>query len=270
MTSLRIHVRTESHCHGRPDTRLTEFHIRPRLPRGIGTVVSEAAVHEHLVGVRVNAERIGGPDDDIGALARFERSGLVGESQHAGRVARDPFNRLLGRDRDPCTPSGGHRLRRLDVQPLPGNVGIRVHRHANPRRVQIGRVFPDRIVGLAFVTPPVRPDGDADVIAQQQFRNLVPIGRVMKRGDPIPELACQVEHLRHVVRAIAVNVHADVAGQHARQRVQLQVLVWRFFGVAALVFLPALQVAACLLPGHALARDGAHAADRKPSTSRYA
>src|SRR3546814_5288210 len=53
--------------------------------------------------------------------------------------------------------------------------------------------------------------------------DLVCLHAVVERGDLEVELLRQVDHRRHLVGAVAVDVHEDVAVEHACQRFQLEV-----------------------------------------------
>ena len=57
---------------------------------------------------------------------------------------------------------------------------------------------------------------------------------MVEGGDLEVELPGQVEHLRHLVGAVAVDVHEDVAGHRAGQRLELEVALTRLLALALL------------------------------------
>ena len=67
-------------------------------------------------------------------------------------------------------------------------------------------------------------------LAASRSRDLVGLDAVMERRDLVAELLRDVDHLRHLVGAVAVVVDEDVAAQHIGQRLQLEVAVGRFAG----------------------------------------
>src|ERR1700752_753461 len=56
--------------------RLAQFQVGARAALRIVAVVDQRAVDETLVGVRIDAQRIAGPDHGVGILARLERADL--------------------------------------------------------------------------------------------------------------------------------------------------------------------------------------------------
>ena len=80
----------------------------------------------------------------------------------------------------------------------------------------------------------------ADAFLREQVRELVGLDAVMERGDLEAELLREVEHGRHFIRAVAVDVHQDLAVHRARQRLELQVALRRLR--AAVVVLVVLAV----------------------------
>ena len=101
-----------------------------------------------------------------------------------------------------------------------------------------------------------------DGIARQQVGDLVRLHAVMERADPVAELARDVDHLRHLVGAIAVIVDEDVAAQHLGERLEPEIARRR---LALVVGVPLVPLAAVLLgldPRGAIAGDVAHARRR--------
>ena len=79
---------------------------------------------------------------------------------------------------------------------------------AQPSCGQIGQrdVFLDAVEHLHLAAPPVGPLGAAHAVRRQQVGDLVRLDGVVERGDLEAELLRQVEHDRHLVGAIAVDV----------------------------------------------------------------
>jgi hypothetical protein len=85
--------------------------------------------------------------------------------------------------------------------------------------------------------PPVGPQRAAHAFRGEPVGDLVGLHAVVERADPEAEFLRQVEHDRHLVGAVAVDVHADVAVDRAGQRVQLEVALAA--AVGAVLGLPA-------------------------------
>ncbi|KAG1079521.1 hypothetical protein G6F40_016275 [Rhizopus arrhizus] len=84
-------------------------------------------------------------------------------------------------------------------------------------------VLRNTVEGLHLEAPPVGPQRAADAIGGQPVSQLVGLDAVVERGHIEAEFLGQVEHGGHLVGAVAVDVHADVALDGAGQRVQLEV-----------------------------------------------
>src|SRR3546814_5118337 len=76
----------------------------------------------------------------------------------------------------------------------------------------------------------------SDLFGGEQVGDLVCLHAVVEGGDLEAELLRQVDHRRHLVGAVAVDVHEDVAVEHAGQRFQLEVAL-----VVLVVFATALR-----------------------------
>ena len=142
------------------------------------------------------------------------------------------------------------------------------------RPVHQGEVLLDAVQGLHLESPPVSPEGAADAALGQGVGQLVGFDAVVEGGDAEAELVGQVDHLRHLVGAVAVDVHGDVAAQDLGQRVQAQVARRRLAVVAGLaaaaavllglqVAVPGLAVFLCLGEGGAIAGEVAHPGHRR-------
>ena len=71
----------------------------------------------------------------------------------------------------------------------------------------------------SILKPPQSDQIDAEIaFAREQVGDLVRLDAVVERADLVAELLRDVDHLRHLVGAIAVVVHEDVAAQHLGER----------------------------------------------------
>src|SRR5690606_15498530 len=121
---------------------------------------------------------------------------------------------------------------------------------------------------------PVGPQRRADAFLGKAVGHLVRLHAVVEGGDLEAELLGQVDHGVDLVRAVAVDVHADVAGDGAGEGLQLQValaavavalvLAGAAPAAARLLLLPAVlgQVVGGLDEGGAVAGHVAHAGGR--------
>ena len=95
----------------------------------------------------------------------------------------------------------------------------------------------------------------------QQVAHLVRLDRVVERRDLEAELLRDVDHRRHLVGAVAVVLDADLAVEHAGQRLELQVAIGALLRIGA-CRRPSLRSALAILgrrlPGLAIAGDVAH------------
>ena len=91
------------------------------------------------------------------------------------------------------------------------------------RTVHQRDVLLDAVEGLHLEAPPVGPQRAAHAFLRQPVGQLVGLHAVVECGHLEAELLRQVEHRRHLVGAVAVDVHQDLAIDRTRQRVQLQI-----------------------------------------------
>src|SRR5580698_1869129 len=75
--------------------RLTHFKVGTWLRGGIVAVIHHSAVQEDHAGAAIDAERITGPENDIGILARLQRANAIIEPQRLCRIDRDPLDGAL-------------------------------------------------------------------------------------------------------------------------------------------------------------------------------
>ena len=88
-------------------------------------------------------------------------------------------------------------------------------------------VFLDAVVGFHLEAPPVGPQRAADAFLGEPVRDLVGLDAVVESRDLVAELLRDIEHRRHLVGAVAVVVHEDVAAHHLGERLELEVLLRR-------------------------------------------
>ena len=91
------------------------------------------------------------------------------------------------------------------------------------RAIDQREVFLDAVEGFHLEAPPVGPQRAAHAFGGKPVGDLVGLDAVVERGDLEAELLGQVEHRRHLVGAVAVDVHLDVAVERAGERVELEV-----------------------------------------------
>src|SRR5690606_7520393 len=197
--------------------------------------------------------------DHVRHLARLERAHLVGDAEGFRGIGGQPADGALGRDLDAHARRGAHDFRRLLVEALDAVFVVRMDDRTGTRLLDERGVLANAVVSFHLETPPVRPDGGANVVLGQEVGDLVGLRRVVERRDLVAELARDVDHDRHLVGAVAVVVHQDLALKHARERFELQV-ARRLFAFAVLVGLELLRIVRRGDPRLAVARDVGHAA----------
>jgi hypothetical protein len=119
----------------------------------------------------------------------------------------------------------------------------------------------------ALETAPVRPDGRADALFCEEVADLVSLDAVMERPDLVPELVGDVDHLRHLVGAVAVIVYQDVAAQHFGERLVGEIAGRRIALVIGVPLVPFAAVVHRSDPGGPITGDVAHASRRSAALS---
>ena len=72
-------------------------------------------------------------------------------------------------------------------------------------------VLLDAIEGFHLEAPPVGPHRRADIFLRQPVGQLVGLHRVVERSDLEAEFFGQIEHGRHFIGTVAMDVHTDIA-----------------------------------------------------------
>ena len=210
-------------------TRKSEW----RWKRGSRAVADQRAVDPDPVGERVDAERIGAPQHDVGHLAGLQGADPVVDAERARRVGGDPADRLAVGDRQAGAAAGGRaRSAASWLSRWPSDRVVGMDDRAAAGGVDHRRILLDRVERLHLEAPPARPGGDADALAREQRRDLVGLDGVVEGADPEAELARDVDHDRHLVGAVAMVLDQDLAAQHAGQGVELEVAPRRIAGAA--------------------------------------
>ena len=80
-----------------------------------------------------------------------------------------------------------------------------------------------RVGRLELEGAPIGPDRRGNALAREEISDLVRLHAVVERADLVPELVRDVDHLRHLVGAVAVVVDEDVAAQHLGERLQSEI-----------------------------------------------
>ena len=252
----------------------TRARSRCAMPAGAGAVEAQRAVDPHLLRARVDAEGIAGPEHDVRVLARLERADAIVETERPRRIDGDPLDRLVGWDGQAGRLPRRHRLGRLLVEALRAGRIVGVHDDAGTGGEEDGGVGLDAVQRFHLEAAPVGPDRAGDLLAREQVGDLVGLDTVVERADLVAELLRDVDHLRHLVGAVAVVVHEDVAAQHLGQRLHREIALRR---IALLVRVPLVPLAAVLFGLDPGARDSRprcpcastdHAARTRASGSR--
>ena len=226
---------------------------------------SAGAVDEDVVGQRIDAERIAVPDHDVPHFSGLECAGPLEHPDRLRGIRSQPLDGPFGGDRQTRALSVGDRFCGFLVETLYSfrRVGMD-DCAAIGRRVHECDVFRNSVVGLHFEAPPVRPHGRAHPALGQQVGDLVCLDGVMERRDVVAKLLRHVEDRRHLIGAIAVHVHDDLALQYRRQRIEFDIALRRLRvlvagGVFLVIFLLIAQILLRLYPLIAVAGDIAHA-----------
>src|SRR3546814_10075281 len=98
---------------------------------------------------------------------------------------------------------------------------------AAARRVDQRGIFLDRVEHLHLVAPPIGPGGDADVLAYEQRGNLISLARMVKGADAKAEFVRDVDHVRHLVGAIAMIL--DRSEEHTSELQSLMRISYAVF-----------------------------------------
>ena len=177
-----------------------------------------------------------------------------------------------------------HRLGGLLIQALDPDRAVGVDDRARAGLREQRGVLTDAVEGLGLEAPPVGPHGRGGVGRGEAVGDLVGVGGVVKAADLEAVGGREVEHDDHLIGAIAVVVHEDLAAQHLGQSLEREVPRRRLrllgrpallavtfarglrlrllgcpFGQVLVILLPAALVLAGLLERLAVAGDVAHA-----------
>ena len=109
-----------------------------------------------------------------------------------------------------------------------------------------------RVQRFHLEAAPVRPDRRRRWLPREQVGDLVRLDAVVERADLVAELVRDVDHLRHLVGAVAVVVDEDVAAQHLGERLEPEVARRR---IALVVGVPLVPLAAVLARPRSTPRD---------------
>ena len=172
-------------------------------------------------------------------------------------IAAEPFPRDLVADVDPGAAAVGERLGDFLVQALDAVGIVGMDHRAGARIVDQRDVLLDRVIAFHLEAVPVGPHHRANVVVAQQIGDLVGFDGVVERGDVIAELLRHIDHLRHLVGAVAMVLDEDLALEHALQRVHREVAL-RHVAAVAVIFVPLALVGLGLDPRRAGQRDIAH------------
>jgi hypothetical protein len=111
------------------------------------------------------------------------------------------------------------------------SIGVRVHDGAAALgAIHQGDVFHDSVVGLHLEAPPVGPERAAHAF-REPVRDLVGLDAVVEGADAVAELVGHIENGHHLVGAVAVHVHDDLALERAGEGLEFEVALRRFLVV---------------------------------------
>ena len=121
-----------------------------------------------------------------------------------------------------------HGLGGFLIQPLDAVPRIRVYDGAAAIwEIHDGEILLNAIEGLHLEAPPVRPHGGAYAFLGEAIRDLVGLDRVMECDDLEAEFIRDIHHGGHLIGAIAMHMHADVALHDLGERLELQIALRR-------------------------------------------
>ena len=104
---------------------------------------------------------------------------------------------------------------------------VTVDHGATTSGIDEGNVLADGVLRFGLEPPPVRPARNADVVRHHQRRDLVGLGRVMECRKCGTRTRGKVDHPRHVVGAVAMDVDWHLAGENHGEGLLLEVVAWR-------------------------------------------
>ena len=141
---------------------------RARLAARIVPVVRDRAVDENFFRLRIDAERVRGPDHDVGHLPGSERTGLLVDPQRARRVEGHPLDGPSLRDLQAGAATRRPRLGHFLVQPLDPVRIVGMDHRAGAARVDHRDVLRNAVPGFHLEAPPVRPHRRAGSVSRSR------------------------------------------------------------------------------------------------------
>ena len=190
------------------------------------------AIDMDLQWLGINAKEILIPQHHVSHIAALNRARLLVDAQRFRGVEANPSNRALGK----YVESGAVALERglcgFLIEALdPLIIGVRVHDDTAAGWAVYQRdVFLHAFVGFNREAPPLSPEGPADIIFGELIPDLEGLYAVMERANAVTELLGHIENGEHLISAVAVHVHKNVAAQCVGQRIQFEVASWWCIG----------------------------------------
>ncbi len=183
---------------------------------------------------------------------------LVVELQRPRRIYRHPLYRHVLGDVDACSATGVHRLCDFLIQTLRSGRIVGVNHRLHAGSVDEREIGANSVHRLFLEAAPVGPHRRAGAVLAQQVGDLVRFDSVVECADLEAEFLRDVEHLRHLVGAIAVHLRKNVAAQYFGQRLEREVARRRRPLVIRIPFVPLATVFRGLDVRGAVAGDVAH------------
>ena len=139
-------------------------------------------------------------------------------------VVGNPSNGALGGNVESGAVAPQHGLCGFLVEALDPLIGVRVHDGAAAGwAVDQRDVFLNAVVGLNFEAPPVGPECAADAIFGKLIGDFVGLYAMMKGANVVTKFFGHIEDGEHLIGAVTVHVHENVAAQCAGERVEFEV-----------------------------------------------
>ena len=218
------------------ELRVLRLGFRPRRSTSVellGSLEEHFAFDDGHLATAERVQRVAGEEGEVRVFADLDGAEAGIEPELLRRVQRDRVKCLLRREFAVLHELGG-----FLVQVPHQFVVVRLQADACTRIAkQLGSIR-DRVEGLDLVGPPIAEEADTRAVGRDFRSDLVAFEDVLQRANLHAEFVRDAEQHQDFVRAVAVRVNAEIAGEYVGQGFESQVaarLGERAIGLLALL-----------------------------------